>query len=1162
HAVPDGVRSELRAQMEPDGRAAGAAAAAAAAASRNAAALAGDGRRGDSFVAGNGRSGGSLLEALRDRRRLVRAPSVAGAGADGQRVSGSPGGEDAVALAEVGSPELLGVDLSSPAADSPYFNAGAAAAAATVALRTCSGRFRGDQERDLDRSPSPPQEVIGLTAAGVAAAAVGAAAAAAMVTASDASGRVDAEATFCRYRAYGGCEEKDLTGLDEIDAHRGSFDDGYHKQPHVPPPLPRPSADLPLAATFRVRVRRPPSPCPHPLWDEEALADGGSPDGQRFWPSPTAPAGRDPPGGQQFWPSLTAVAERDSAGSQQLWPSPTAAARKDLVGLPFGDPGRAAGPIDFGLPLQDEQGCGDGGGGDGDYGEELESADDKGLPWNQPDATIGGITAGSYDGGGRYLRDDDLPACPTLTAEFSAAETERGVRRGLLLGRYGSGSGGGGGGGGNGGGGGSGGGSGDAEGDWRCSDRGGCVGGGGYSDDGGVAAAAAVMAADGLAPSDCGSPLRPKNMHDGGDTPPARVRIDRDVPPEARGGEATGMEMSEAVRAPMPEMAAAAPLTHGEDKSEEEGDAWAAFTRKRRADCGSGSGGGGGSGNSGSSWKRTRPLWLLPEAAGGGSSSQPLSTGRNGGNDDARVWPPSSAAAASSVNGSEEADRARGSRSMHEDGDSPLWARAPGGFAAAVAVAAAGANRAGNGSVNSRLWAADSADDGVVGDAAFDFDETALGDSPPKRNCAPDSASVRGESPSRRDGGLRARSPSLSPCMDRMLVRDRGGGDGGGGGGGSGRGEDGSRYRDTSDIRREAALPSAHAAAAEASSWPDDDDAEADGVGADTLSLPLLEGESSEKDGCDGDDDDDGAIGDESPAPGEVPILGSGRSGASAGAPAWKGGAAAAVATGCVPMTLSAAALARAAVIGQADNKFVLLRAGGVVLCLDQHAADERVRLEALERRVYGARRDERNVDVLSLRPPEVLRATLGDAELLRAHRALLEAWRFAYDVAPRAEGGRVAIALEAVPVVCGVRLSRSDLLGLVHHLGRVCAGSGDGRGYEGGGGCGGGGRFGDDSGYGGSDGLAAAWVRPPQVQHVLCYKACHSAIRFGDALSPERCRQLVADLSACSLPFQCAHGRPSVAPLCTLAPLSAGAAAAAEAGAEGAEGGGCSVAM
>ena len=39
-------------------------------------------------------------------------------------------------------------------------------------------------------------------------------------------------------------------------------------------------------------------------------------------------------------------------------------------------------------------------------------------------------------------------------------------------------------------------------------------------------------------------------------------------------------------------------------------------------------------------------------------------------------------------------------------------------------------------------------------------------------------------------------------------------------------------------------------------------------------------------------------------------------------------------------------------------------------------------------------------------------------------------------------------------------------------------------------------------------------------------------AIKFGDPLSLAECETLLQALSKCKLPFQCAHGRPSVMPL------------------------------
>nr|XP_045010520.1 DNA mismatch repair protein Mlh3 isoform X2 [Jaculus jaculus] len=54
----------------------------------------------------------------------------------------------------------------------------------------------------------------------------------------------------------------------------------------------------------------------------------------------------------------------------------------------------------------------------------------------------------------------------------------------------------------------------------------------------------------------------------------------------------------------------------------------------------------------------------------------------------------------------------------------------------------------------------------------------------------------------------------------------------------------------------------------------------------------------------------------------------------------------------------------------------------------------------------------------------------------------------------------------------------------------------------------------------------------PLTVQKVLASQACHGAIKFNDGLSLEECYRLIEALSWCQLPFQCAHGRPSMLPL------------------------------
>lgn len=61
----------------------------------------------------------------------------------------------------------------------------------------------------------------------------------------------------------------------------------------------------------------------------------------------------------------------------------------------------------------------------------------------------------------------------------------------------------------------------------------------------------------------------------------------------------------------------------------------------------------------------------------------------------------------------------------------------------------------------------------------------------------------------------------------------------------------------------------------------------------------------------------------------------------------------------------------------------------------------------------------------------------------------------------------------------------------------------------------------------------------PTTIGNVLKSKACRSAIMFGDPLTVKECQKMITDLQKCKIPFQCAHGRPSVAPIIHLDQLS-----------------------
>ncbi|KAG9015538.1 DNA mismatch repair protein [Tulasnella sp. JGI-2019a] len=73
-----------------------------------------------------------------------------------------------------------------------------------------------------------------------------------------------------------------------------------------------------------------------------------------------------------------------------------------------------------------------------------------------------------------------------------------------------------------------------------------------------------------------------------------------------------------------------------------------------------------------------------------------------------------------------------------------------------------------------------------------------------------------------------------------------------------------------------------------------------------------------------------------------------------------------------------------------------------------------------------------------------------------------------------------------------------------------------------------------------GDEGDATAWLPalkfcPAQLIDLINSKACRGAIMFNDPLTLTQCEALMSELSATVFPFQCAHGRPSMVPLTAL---------------------------
>ncbi len=172
-------------------------------------------------------------------------------------------------------------------------------------------------------------------------------------------------------------------------------------------------------------------------------------------------------------------------------------------------------------------------------------------------------------------------------------------------------------------------------------------------------------------------------------------------------------------------------------------------------------------------------------------------------------------------------------------------------------------------------------------------------------------------------------------------------------------------------------------------------------------------------------------------------------------------------------------------VLGQVRKLFLICEGDDALYIVDQHAADERVKYDAL-RRGYA----ERAVGVQRLLFPE--RVELSAEEMALAQEHLAELTAAALDCDPV---GPTTIAVRSVPALLGRASPERLLRDLLTEIGR-----------------------------GGERAFADS------VDRALATMACHGAIRAGDPLSPEQAQALLRALDrVADFAGHCPHGRPVV---------------------------------
>jgi len=257
-------------------------------------------------------------------------------------------------------------------------------------------------------------------------------------------------------------------------------------------------------------------------------------------------------------------------------------------------------------------------------------------------------------------------------------------------------------------------------------------------------------------------------------------------------------------------------------------------------------------------------------------------------------------------------------------------------------------------------------------------------------------------------------------------------------------------------------------------------------------------------------------------------------------------------------------ALKEAKIVAQVDKKFILVSMAAeneknatysprsnMLVAIDQHAADERCKVEALlndlckesmgyDPDVGSGLSQNVSFQYSTLAKPLIFRISSREGELFEMHAARFAEWGILFDL--REPGSDEALAFQdlvilALPPVIAERskLEPKVLISLLRtELWKIAEDSGAGktttsaRQTEG----------------GDLPPPEHVWLRrigrcPQGILEMINSRACRSAIMFNDALSRQECEDLVKRLSACAFPFQCAHGRPSMVPLVDLGSIA-----------------------
>jgi DNA mismatch repair protein MLH3 len=252
---------------------------------------------------------------------------------------------------------------------------------------------------------------------------------------------------------------------------------------------------------------------------------------------------------------------------------------------------------------------------------------------------------------------------------------------------------------------------------------------------------------------------------------------------------------------------------------------------------------------------------------------------------------------------------------------------------------------------------------------------------------------------------------------------------------------------------------------------------------------------------------------------------------------------------------LSSADLRKAEVIFQLENKFILIKLprtsskdDNLLVIIDQHAADERCKVEDLLEQLCEPSHEEMplrsnlnlqsRISTLRLVKPIVFEITEVELDLFKLHALFFARWGILYDIQQNTNRVNKAqhkrkITIGTLPPTISERCAAEPRL-IIDLLRSEIWQRGPRT------------KSSQPATPASLNEQKHDWLReigdcPQGILEMLNSRACRSAVMFNDVLSLEQCKSLVSRLADCALPFQCAHGRPSMVPLVSLGLLRVG---------------------